>query len=146
MGARGPLKKLKVVGGRFEPPANTPRPKPQLPKMPPGLSNEAKREWRRVARPLFDVGLLTELDKQTLAIYCEAVARYERSQAYLLKYGDTYLKENGEPKQRPEYFIMQNSLKELRQFIALFGLSPAARLRMELPQPQEPDELDSLLD
>ena len=146
MGLRGPLPKLKVVDGTYQPPANIPRPKPELPRMPTGLTDEAKREWRRVARPLFDLGLLTELDKNTLALYCELVGRYERAQAALLEKGDTFVQPNGVPKQRPEYYIMKDCLKEIRAFIKQFGLSPAARMRMELPEPQEPDELENLLD
>jgi len=146
MGLRGPLPKLKVVDSTYQPPANIPRPKPELPRMPTGLTDEAKREWRRVARPLFDLGLLTELDKNTLALYCELVGRYERAQAVLLEKGDTFIQPNGVPKQRPEYYIMKDCLKEIRAFIKQFGLSPAARMRMELPEPQEPDELENLLD
>ena len=60
MGLRGPLPKLKVVDGTYQPPANIPRPKPELPGCPNWLSKEAKAEWHRVARPLYDLGLLSE--------------------------------------------------------------------------------------
>ena len=117
-----------------------------MPKMPAGLSMDAKREWRRVGRSLYRMGLLTELDRMTLAVYCEIYARYERCQAVLSEQGDTYIRPNGEPKQRPEYFIVQNCLKELRSFIALFGLSPSARIRLQVEQPDKPDAMDKLLD
>lgn len=146
MGARGPLPNLKIVDSEYQPPANVPRPEPVLPKMPTGLSKEAQREWRRVAKPLYKLGLLTELDKNTLALYCELVGRYERAQAVLLEEGDTYTKPNGEPKQKPEYYIMKDCLKEIRAFITLFGLAPSARMRMELPEPTNHDEMELLLD
>lgn len=146
MGVRGPLPKLKIVDGRYQPPANIPRPKPTLPKMPTGLSKAAKAEWRRVARPLFELGLLTELDRHTLAMYCETWARYLQAEKVLAKEGLTLTTPSGLVKQRPEYYVMRDALQELRAFIQLFGLSPAARMRMELPEPQEPDELESLLD
>jgi P27 family predicted phage terminase small subunit len=142
MGLRGPLK---VVDKNYQP---EPRQKVQtlLPKMPAGLSREAKSEWRRVAKPLHQLGLLTELDRKTLAMYCETIARYERAQAVLIEKGDTYIKPNGEPKQRPEYFIMRDAMQELRQLIALFGLSPSARMRLQIPEPEQPDEMENLLD
>lgn len=142
MGLRGPLK---VVDKNYQP---EPRQKAQtpLPKMPAGLSREAKSEWRRVAKPLHQLGLLTELDRKTLAMYCETIARYERAQAVLIEQGDTYIKPNGEPKQRPEYFIMRDAMQELRQLIALFGLSPSARMRLQIPEPEQPDEMENLLD
>jgi P27 family predicted phage terminase small subunit len=150
MGLRGPLPKakLELVGNNYQRPETTVRQqrKEPLPKMPTGLSKEAKSEWRRVARPLYEMGLLTRLDVKTLALYCECVARYERCQAALLERGDTFIQPNGVPKQRPEYYIMQNCLKELRAFIALFGLSPSARMRLQLPEQQEPDAMDDLLD
>ncbi len=141
MGLRGPLK---IVDKDFKPkPARKGDP---VPRMPAGLSEGAKAEWRRVARPLFELGLLTELDRMTLAAYCETYARYERCQAVLAEQGDVYIKPNGEPKQRPEYYIVQNCLKELRAFIALFGLSPSARIRLQVEEPQTRDEMDKLLD
>lgn len=147
MGARGPLPKLRVVDSSREQPKNIPRPKPSRPECPGWLTKEAKAEWKRVAGMLHRLGLLTELDQQTLAMYCECWARYLKAQKVLAKEGDVYFKPNGEPKQRPEYYIMKDSLKELRLFIKLFGLSPEARMRMQLPnEPEEVDELESLLD
>lgn len=146
VGARGPLPKLRVVNGH-EQPKNIPRPKPSRPECPKWLTKEAKAEWKRVADPLHKLGLLTELDRQTLAMYCECWARYLASQQVLAREGDTYIQPNGIPKQRPEYYIMKDCLKELRLFIKLFGLSPEARMRMDLPgEPDETDELESLLD
>lgn len=141
MGLRGPLK---IVDKNFKPePCRLTEP---TPKMPAGLSPAAKAEWRRIARPLHQLGLLTELDRKTLAMYCETLARYERCQAVLLEQGDTLIQPNGVPKQRPEYYISKDCMKELRAFATLFGLSPSARLRMQLPEPEQPDPMRSLLD
>ena len=145
MGSRGPLPNLKIVDGAFQPPANTPKAKPVLPKCPAWLSKEAKKEWRRVAGPLYRAGLLTELDKNTLAMYCQTWGRYEQCQKTLAQEGDTYIQSNGEPKQRPEYYIMKDAMKELRALITLFGLAPGPRMRMELPEPPAQDEMEELL-
>lgn len=147
MGSRGPIPKLKLVDGTYQPPATPPEPAANMPKCPSWLTKEAKAEWRRVAKPLFRMGLLTELDKQTLAMYCQTWARYQDAQKILAAEGDTYIQPtNGQPKQRPEYYIMKDCLKELRAFITLFGLSPSARMRMELPEPKETNEFEELLD
>jgi P27 family predicted phage terminase small subunit len=145
VGARGPLPDLKVVDGTYQPPANTPKAKPVLPKCPAWLSKEAKKEWRRVAGPLYRAGLLTELDKNTLAMYCQTWGRFEQCQKILAQEGDTYVQVNGEPKQRPEYYIMKDGMKELRALITLFGLAPGPRMRMELPEPPARDEMEDLL-
>ena len=80
MGARGPLPKLQVVDGTFQPPANSPKAKPVLPNAPwltkkPNGSGSSSRTFYRA-------GLLTELDTNTLAMYCETWARFERCQGY----------------------------------------------------------------
>ncbi len=146
MGSRGPIPKLKLVDRTYQPPVTPPTPATTMPKCPGWLTKEAKAEWRRVAKPLYRMGLLTELDKQTLAMYCQTWARYEQCQKILAAEGDTYIQPNGQPKQRPEYYIMKDCLKELRAFITLFGLSPSARMRMELPEPKETNEFEELLD
>ena len=48
-------------GGR---PLNEAEPKPQkkAPRCPPWLEDEAKREWKRMAKVLEQMGLLTEMD------------------------------------------------------------------------------------
>jgi len=81
-------------------------------------------------------------------MYCECWGRYLRSQEVLAREGDTYMKPSGEPKQRPEYYIMKDSLKELRQFINLFGLSPTASgCGCTYPaNPKRTGELEALLD
>ena len=145
MGTRGPLKKLKVIDGKFQPPTNTPKPAPAIPRCPAWLSGPARAEWRRVARPLYDLGLLTPLDRQALAQYCAAVGRIVEAEK-ALKNGMSYSTESGREYLKPEYRILQDAVKEVRAHCTMFGLSPSARMRMELPEPQETDELTELLD
>ena len=101
--------------------------------MPPGLSDEAKREWRRLAGPLFERGLLTADDVNTFRLYCETWSRYLEAEKVLREQGLTVELPSGNVKQRPEWFILKDSQVELRALIRLFGLSPTARMRMDLP-------------
>ena len=116
-----------------------------MPKMPSWLSDVAKREWRRVARPLWERGLLTTLDRQALAQYCAAVARVEEAEL-ALKGGQSYTTPSGRQYLKPEYRILQDAVKEIRAHAALLGLSPNARLRLQAEGPAEPDAMDKLLD
>jgi P27 family predicted phage terminase small subunit len=146
MGKNGPLPKrteLRLIDNDNK---NRVRPSPgcpavKKPVMPPGLDAGAQKEWRRVADPLFRAGLLTELDKLTLAIYCQLVGRYDRYCEVLCESGETYTTTSGQIKPLPEYYMRENAIKEIRQFISMFGLSPNSRFRMELP-PAADDELD----
>jgi phage terminase small subunit len=47
------------------------------------LSAEAKIEWRRVARALHRLGLLTSVDRAALAAYCQAYARWRQAEKAL---------------------------------------------------------------
>lgn len=148
MGARGPLPDLKVIDGKIQPPKRTPQPKPKLPKCPSWLKDAGKREWRRVAKPLHRLGLLTELDTTALATYCQCIATYTECQVVMNEKGETYETPTGQLKLRPEYYISRDMLKEIRALCALFGLAPGPRMRLQLPEPTdtELDELEDILD
>jgi phage terminase small subunit len=47
-----------------------PRPAPRVPSCPTCLGDEARKEWRRLAKNLGELGLLTGLDRGLLAAYC----------------------------------------------------------------------------
>ena len=64
-----------------------PEPKAKLPRAPEHLNDEAKREWRRMAHTLYDLGLLTEIDRAALAAYCVAWGRWVEAEKNLQKYG-----------------------------------------------------------
>src|SRR5262245_55563949 len=50
---------------------NEPRPMTDIPKIPPHLSKEAKKEWRRSAEELASLNLISRIDRATFAAYCE---------------------------------------------------------------------------
>ncbi len=76
MARRGPAPKptrMKVLAGNpGKRPLNRrePQPKPGLPRCPAQLSEEAKREWKRISKELDRLGLLTVLDRAALSAYC----------------------------------------------------------------------------
>ncbi len=64
-----------------------PKPKKKAPKCPNWLDTEAKKEWRRVAKQLEELGVLTEVDMAAFAGYCEAYARWKEAEEFISKYG-----------------------------------------------------------
>ena len=48
-----------------------PKPPTSLPDCPPHLSPEAQAEWHRIAESLNKIGLLTQIDRTTMAAYCQ---------------------------------------------------------------------------
>ena len=53
-----------------------PAPDPSLPDAPTHLSPEAREEWDRVAGELYDLGVLSAVDRAALAAYCQAYGRW----------------------------------------------------------------------
>ena len=51
-----------------------PRPAAKVPPCPACLGDEARKEWQRLSKELAELGLLTGLDRNLLAAYCQAHA------------------------------------------------------------------------
>ena len=66
------MKELEGNPGKH--PLNTSEPKPnkKAPACPKWLEPEAKKEWRRLAKQMEAIGILTEVDMAAFAGYCQA--------------------------------------------------------------------------
>src|SRR5947207_11816997 len=61
-----------------------PKPQRELPTCPSHLLPAAKAEWKRLARELYDLGVLTRLDRGALAGYCQAYGRWVEAEKKLM--------------------------------------------------------------
>jgi len=121
-------------------PKNEPKPEPRMPTCPSHLSAEGKREWGRIAPKLFSRGLLTEWDRASLAVYCEAVAQHARARLLL----DAGLLVTSGQRDRglvtnPAWRIFRDSAAIIRGFAQEFGLTPSARAGISMPE-VDPDD------
>ena len=66
---------------------NEPRPTPHLPRAPSHLSDEAKKKRQRIGPELRAHGLMTKLDRATLAAYCQAWGRWLEAEEKLREAG-----------------------------------------------------------
>lgn len=144
---------LKVLEGNpGKRPINTAAPAPRRDlkaKAPVWLESEAKREWRRVAPELERLGLLSHLDQQALAQYCQAYARWREAEEVLTLKGLTYEYTNKSGAvnilARPEVGISVSAQKTMRAICAEFGMTPSSRGRMVMPGAPEEDDLTRFL-
>ena len=113
-------------------PLNTREPKPQkkAPSCPAWLEDEAKREWKRMAKVLEQMGLLTEMDMAAFAGYCQAYARWKEAEEFLTQHGSMVRTPNGYLQQVPQVSIAQTNQKMMLKFCEQFGLTPSARSRI----------------
>lgn len=106
-----------------------PKPPPGRPTCPGWLSADAKAEWRRVVPVLDRLGVLSTVDRATLAAYAEAVSVFkaatEKVRAGILVKG-----QKGEAVKNPALQVQRDAAKNIALFSAMFGLSPSDRVRL----------------
>jgi len=123
---------------------NEPKPTPIRPTRPEWMLPEAKREWVRIVPELERMGLLTIVDRGALTAYCQAYARAVQAEAVLTKKGMTFETPNGYIQQRPEVSIALKEWHAVRAFASEFGLTPAARTRIQVPKSESEDDWPEL--
>ena len=139
MGKRGPARKpanVKKLQGTYRKDRDggeNPSPAPGIPNCPSFLKGEARREWKRVAPELANLGLYTELDRAALAAYCSSWGMYVEVDKVIREEGLTYLNSRGRELPRPEVAIRRHAIRQMRSFATEFGMTPSSRGRITLP-------------
>lgn len=107
-----------------------PRPEKKAPRCPVWLEDEAKKEWKRMAKQLEQLGILTEIDMAAFAGYCQAYARWKEAEEYISENGTIMKAPSGYSQQVPQVSIAQTYLKIMNRFCEQFGLTPSSRSRI----------------
>ena len=124
------LKKLEGNPGKR--PLNELEPVPPVASLrcPNYLLPEARKEWRRLAPILMNLGLLTAADAVPFAGYCQAYARWREAEEFITQHGSIFKTPSGYVQQVPQVSIAQQNLKIMQSFATEFGLTPACRARI----------------
>lgn len=154
-GTRGPLPKpvaLRVLEGnagkRPLDLAAGVNPRIEIPTPPKHLGVEAKKEWKRITPLLEDLGLISGLDRAALALYCQAAGRLSELEmafngqvARLVADGTEYCDAvyaasfsttpSGYAQQSVIVQLIGKHREQLNRYLMHFGLSPAARGRVQ---------------
>ena len=154
-GSRGPLPKpaaLKLLEGnpgkRALNLSDGVNPRVQIPSAPDHLGKDARKEWKRITPLLEELGLISGLDRAALALYCQAVGRLsELEMAFNGKVkqhvdaGMTYpdavfaasrvTTPSGYEQQSVIVNLIAGHRLQVHRHLAHFGLSPAARARVQ---------------
>jgi|ERR1043166_2270589 P27 family predicted phage terminase small subunit len=124
---------MKILEGTFRPdraPKDIPKP-PKGAKPPAWLGKDAKREWNRIGPWLEDQGLLTKADEAAFATYCDLYATAQEFRKLCRKVGAAVSIQQGYRN------VLNKTVTQMKQYLALFGLSPADRERIGV-EPQTP--------
>lgn len=120
------------------------------PKMPDHLSDNAKKEWRRIVSLLEQRGTLSKADSAVLALYCETHARWLQAKQEVATHGlmieATVLDSAGEQvttrKPNPALKVAENAERGLRGYLKEFGMTPSSRERVKPTKPEEKPKED----
>src|SRR5262249_21622461 len=87
-------------------------------------------------RELKLLGLITTVDRAALAAYCMAWSRWVAAELKVKEFGMVIKSpEKGYPMMSPYLVIANQAMKQLRDYLAEFGMSPASRTRIEVEGP-----------
>ena len=141
------IKELEGNPGKRPLNRNEPRPAKKAPACPKWLEPEAKKEWRRLAKSLEQMGVLTEADMASFASYCQAYARWKEAEEFITQHGTIVKTPSGYWQQVPQVSIAQTYNKIMTKLAEQFGLTPSARSRIIAANNENGpvDELDALL-
>lgn len=109
------------------------------PSCPRWLSPEAKRAWRETVPVLKQMRILTRIDRDALAAYCQTYARWKAAEQFIDQHGEVYPIRDEAGKIRymqpfPQVAIARSYLQVLRSYQQEFGMTPSARTRVhEIP-------------
>jgi P27 family predicted phage terminase small subunit len=146
MGTRGPRPtptRILALRGSWRAGRNPAEPRPPALRLtpPPWLSEEAKRVFESLVKPLEAAGLVTTADENALARYAQLSVEYVRCTTFLAQHGDVYVVRGragpgGEPG-KPVGFRMYPQAKrqlvlsaELLRLEREFGMTPASRAHL----------------
>ena len=143
MGERGPAAKptrLKEVQGNPGKRAlNRREPRPEqgpMPQCPRWLVGAARAEWHRVARQLYNIGLLTQVDRGVLALYCVAWGHWVEAEAARRGQPDVVETTNGNLVMNPWVSVSVKAGQDVLKYAAQLGMTPAARSRIAVETPE----------
>src|SRR5262245_43390469 len=95
-----------------------PRPAQRIPQCPAHLDGEARKAWRRITKQLFAMGVLTTVDRDALAVYCQAWSRWVQAEEHLKKFGPVVItKQKQWPILSPFLIVANQAIKQMHQFL-----------------------------
>lgn len=140
------LKILRNNPGRRPLNDREPMPPAEKPECPDHLYDEARAEWDRTSDELFRLGLLTKIDRAALAGYCLAWGRWVKAEGMIRKFGEVLVSPESKNMYRSPYLDVANrAMKQMKEFLTEFGMTPSSRGRVSSSASQNEDPLLEML-
>lgn len=138
MGKRGPAAKTAATRekeGSARPDRKTAPPKAPrgAPPRPAGLNRRAVAAWTALCTELAALGLLAKTDGAMLEAASVAISRAREARAKVNRDGILAFGSQGQAVVHPAVKLERELWEQARRLLGELGLSPAARLRMQMP-------------
>ena len=141
------MKELAGNPGRRALNYNEPRAIVCMPSCPMVVTGEARKEFRRIARLLANMGVVVEADRALLIAYAVAYGRWMDAEKIIAEQGVVLKTEKGKLIQNPYLLVSNRAFGQMCKLATEFGLTPASRSRVSVGAPlQEPTLTDVLFD
>lgn len=108
-------------------------PEISIPGCPAHLLPDAKKEWKRLTPQLERLGIISEMDRAALAVYCQAYARWVQAEKKVKLLGDDGLVDetpSGYKQMGVWLQISNRAVEQMHKFMGEFGMSPSSRTRV----------------
>jgi len=108
-----------------------PVPPEGLPDCPEHLTDAARDEWHRIAQALYDMGVLTLVDRAALAAYWQCYGRWVEAERMLESTPKLLKTKSGYVQQSPWLSVSNKQLELMGRYMAELGITPASRSRVK---------------
>lgn len=133
------LRELKGNPGRRD---YGPEPEPPMgvPECPDWLGEVGRTKWAERVEKLLATNpkLITQIDGDTLALYCEAWEEFLDARAEIEREGSTCISEKGAAYLHPAVGRKNKAIARLKTIGALFGMSPSDRVGLSVGEKSAP--------
>ena len=102
-------------------------------KMPSDMTPEAKKHWRKISAQLKKARVLTVMDVDALAAYCELYAGWRHATDMIATEGPVVIGEKGFAIRSPWFEVSQRYLENMKKMLTEFGMTPASRPKITAP-------------
>ncbi|WP_159990825.1 phage terminase small subunit P27 family [Pelistega ratti] len=98
-----------------------------MPECPAFLDAVAQEKWYKLAPDLYELGLLTRVDTDALAAYCQNYSLWVKATEHIKIHGEVTLTPNGYPQMSVWVTLRKSAVSEMLSIQTSFGMNPAAR-------------------
>lgn len=118
---------------------------PDVLECPDDLDEAAKAEWSRVVDVLGPLGLATSLDRAILTTYCVSWSRWREAEREIAQRGLVVEGHRGVMVPNPMLRVARDARDAMNKAARELGMTPTARVGLDLPKKFEPNALDELM-